>query len=112
MHPLVSEDRAAFLRATEADIAVLDIPLLFETGGETAMDAVACVTVPEDIQRARVLARGSMSADQFEAIREKQMPDAEKRARADFVIVTDTLENARMQVQDVVRQIRERMANA
>ncbi|MEQ8292295.1 MAG: dephospho-CoA kinase [Roseovarius sp.] len=112
VHPLVGQDRETFLRAAEADIAVLDIPLLFETGGEGAMDAVVCVTAPPDVQRARVLERGTMTEAQFEAILAKQLPDAEKRRRSDFIIVTDSLEHAREQVQDVVKQIRDRLKHA
>jgi dephospho-CoA kinase len=112
VHPLVAEDRAAFKAAATSDILVFDIPLLFETGGDAAMDAVACVTVPPETQEARVLERGTMTPQQFEMIRSKQMPDAEKRARADYVIVTDTLDHARAQVQTIVRQIRERQTDA
>lgn len=106
VHPLVAADRQAFLTETQADIAVLDIPLLFEGGFDAAMDATVCVTVPPEVQRARVLARGSMAEAQLDAIIAKQMPDAEKRARATWVITTDTLEHARAQVQAVVQTIR------
>lgn len=112
VHPLVGQDRETFLETAHADIAVLDIPLLFETGGEGAMDAVVCVTAPPDVQRARVLERGTMTEAQFEAILAKQLPDAEKRRRSDFIIVTDSLEHAREQVQDVVKQIRNRLKHA
>ena len=112
VHPLVGQDRAGFIAAAKADILVFDIPLLFETGGDAGMDAVAVVTIDADTQADRVLSRGTMARDQFEAIRAKQMPDAEKRARADFVIVTDSVEHARAQVQSVIRTIRDRMAHA
>ncbi len=112
VHPLVARDREIFKQETASDILVFDIPLLFETGGDSAMDAVAVVTVSPEVQEQRVLARGTMTRAQFEMIRSKQMPDAEKRARADFVIVTDTVDHAREQVQDVVRQIRARLADA
>jgi dephospho-CoA kinase len=112
VHPLVGQDRAGFIAAAKADILVFDIPLLFETGGDAAMDAVAVVTIDADTQADRVLSRGTMTRDQFEAIRAKQMPDAEKRARADFVIVTDSVEHARAQVQSVILTIRDRMAHA
>ena len=112
VHPLVGQDRAAFIAAAKADILVFDIPLLFETGGDAAMDAVAVVTIDADTQADRVLSRGTMTRDQFEAIRAKQMPDVEKRARADFVIVTDSVEHARAQVQSVTRTIRDRIAHA
>ncbi len=106
VHPLVGEDRAAFVAGATSDIIVFDIPLLFETGGNERMDAVAVVSIDAETQRARVLERGTMTEAQFEAILAKQVPDAEKRARADYVIVTDTVENARAQVQDVVADIR------
>ncbi len=112
VHPLVVADRQSFVQTAEADIAVFDIPLLYETGGETEMDAVACVSVPADVQAARVLARGTMSAEDFEMIRANQMPNAEKCARADFVIVTDSVAHARAQVQDVLTLIREKLRDA
>ncbi len=112
VHPLVAADRAAFRQSAKADILVFDIPLLFETGGESAMDAVACVRIPADEQKRRVMERGTMSEAQFEQIRAKQMPNDEKCARSDYVIVTDTLDHARAQVQDIVRQIRAGMADA
>lgn len=112
VHPLVASDRAAFRETATADILVFDIPLLFETGGDAAMDAVACVSIPPDVQKRRVLDRGTMTEAQFEQIRAKQMPNDEKCARSDYVIVTDTLDHARAQVQDVVRQIRAGLADA
>ncbi|NOD84629.1 dephospho-CoA kinase [Ruegeria sp. HKCCD6119] len=112
VHPLVAADRAAFREAATNDILVFDIPLLFETGGDAAMDAVACVSIPADEQKRRVMERGTMTEAQFEQIRAKQMPNEEKCARSDYVIVTDTLDHARAQVQDVVRQIRAGMADA
>ena len=112
VHPLVAEDRATFLADAESDIAVLDIPLLFETGGAAAMDGVACVTIPDDVQRDRVLARGTMTETQFNAIRAKQMPAKEKCARSDYVIETDTLDHARAQVRAVIRDIREKLRHA
>ncbi len=108
VHPLVAADRAKFISNATADILVFDIPLLFETGGNTQMDAVACVHVDADTQKERVLARGSMTEAQFDAILAKQMPVAEKMARSDFVIETDTLEHARAQVHSVLEQIRNR----
>lgn len=109
VHPLVGADRAEFIAAAEADILVFDIPLLFETGGDQAMDATATVYVDADTQKKRVMARGTMTEAQFEAIRAKQMPIAEKRARADYEIETDTLDHAREQVHEVLRDIRARM---
>ncbi|MCM2561979.1 dephospho-CoA kinase [Lutimaribacter sp. EGI FJ00015] len=112
VHPLVGQDREEFMSNAQADILVFDIPLLFETGGDRRMDAVAVVSVDADTQRDRVLARGTMTETQFNAIRAKQMPDAEKRARGDYVVVTDTMDHARKQVQDVVADIRKRMQDA
>ncbi len=109
VHPLVGQDRAEFAKTAHSDILVLDIPLLFETGGNTAMDAVVVVTIDAEEQRRRVLDRGTMTQAQFEAIRAKQVPDDEKRALADYVIVTDTVEHARAQVQDVIADIRRKM---
>ncbi|MDB5704318.1 MAG: dephospho-CoA kinase [Sphingomonas bacterium] len=89
IHPAVAEERAAFLREhAGAALVVLDIPLLFETGGDRAVDKVAVVSAPAAVQRARVLARPGMSAERLDAILALQTPDAEKRARADFVIQT------------------------
>jgi len=112
VHPLVAADRAAFTSSATADILVFDIPLLFETGGDAAMDAVAVVYVDDDVQEARVMARGTMTRDQFLAIKAKQMPSAEKCARADYVIETDTVEHARAQVHRVIEQIKHRMKHA
>lgn len=112
VHPLVAADRNDFIATCRAEIVVLDIPLLFETGANEAMDAVACVTVSPDLQEARVLDRGTMTKAQFAQILAKQMPIAEKCARSDFVIETDTLEHAKAQVQTVLGQIRKRIADA
>jgi dephospho-CoA kinase len=105
VHPLVAADRIAFLAATTADIVLLDVPLLFETAAQTQYDAVAVTTVPPDIQRARVLARGMTEAE-FQMILARQLPDAEKRARADFIIQTFTLDMARAAVKHVLADIR------
>lgn len=112
VHPLVAEDRHRFIANLDTDIAVFDIPLLFEGGLDAMMDGTVCVTAPADVQRDRVLARETMDAAHLDAIIAKQMPDAEKQARATWVIVTDTLEHARAQVQSVVATIRERTDNA
>lgn len=112
VHPLVAQDRSAFRKAATQDILVFDIPLLFETGSGAQMDAVACVSVPAEDQKRRVMDRGTMTEAQFEQIRSKQLPNDEKCARSDFVIVTDTLDHARAQVQDVVRQIRAGLTDA
>lgn len=107
VHPLVAADRAAFLANTEADLVVIDVPLLFETGAEGQVDAIVVVSAPAELQRERVLARGTMDAATFETILAKQMPDAEKRARADYVIETITLEAARAQLGAILAKIRE-----
>jgi dephospho-CoA kinase len=109
VHPLVGLDRATFLSQTQADIVVLDIPLLFETGGDTGVDATACVVTDDTTQEARVMARGTMTREQFLSIKAKQMPAAEKCARATYVIETDTLEHAATQVQDIVKEIRSQL---
>jgi len=89
VHPAVAAERAAFLAANpSAPLVLLDIPLLFETGGEAQVDRIAVVSAPADVQRARVLARPGMTRARFEAILARQTPDPEKRARADFVIDT------------------------
>jgi dephospho-CoA kinase len=108
VHPLVRADRADFAAANPDRVVVFDIPLLYETGSEAEMDAVACVTIPAELQRARVLARGTMSAEDLDRILARQMPNEEKCARADFVIVTDTLEHAQAQVQKVMTEIERR----
>jgi dephospho-CoA kinase len=121
VHPLVARDRADFVHnhrknltdlTDPAPVLVLDIPLLFETGADRGMDYTVVVSAPPEVQRARVLERGTMTPEQFENILEKQIPDAEKRARADYVIETETLESARQQVQSVLRDIRQRAAHA
>ena len=94
------------MAAQDADIVVFDIPLLFETGGESAMDAVVVVSAPPETQRARVLARDTMTGADFDAILARQVPDEEKRARADYVIVTDTIDHARAQVRAVLDDLR------
>lgn len=111
VHPLVQAARQAFLlaHATE-DLILFDIPLLYETGAETDCDAVLVVTAAPDVQRARVLARGKMTEAQLDMILARQLPDAEKRRRADFVIETFTLEQTRAEVRKLIATLRSRHA--
>ncbi|MEZ5888199.1 MAG: dephospho-CoA kinase [Paracoccaceae bacterium] len=110
VHPLTAADRAAFIEANRgAQVLLLDIPLLFETGADALCDATVVVSVPPDVQRARVLARGLSPAD-FEMILARQMPDAEKRRRATHVIETLTEDGARAAVRALLRELRERDA--
>jgi dephospho-CoA kinase len=104
VHPAVAAERDAFLTANaDAPMVVLDVPLLFEAGGWAKVDKVVVVSAPPEVQRARVLGRPGMSAERFEAILVRQLPDADKRARADFVISTDApLEETREQVRAVL----------
>ncbi len=110
VHPLVGQSRAAVFEQAEAqgaDMVVLDIPLLFEGGGDKHMDAVVVVSAPEHVQRARVLARPGMAQAKLDAILARQMHDAEKRARAHFVIDTSRgLDHARDQVRAVIAALR------
>lgn len=112
VHPLVARDRSEFKATADADILVFDIPLLFETGGDKEMDAVVCVSVPAEIQETRVLERGTMTREQFLQIREKQMPDEEKRRRSDYVVITDTPDHAREQVHEIIADITRKLADA
>ena len=109
VHPLVRADADAFLarnRATGAKLAVLDIPLLFETGGRDRVDKVVVVSAPADIQRNRVLARPGMTPEKFEAILARQVPDAEKRRLADFVVDTGAgMEAARRSVEQIIQAL-------
>jgi dephospho-CoA kinase len=111
VHPLLAEAREKFfLRAAEAraDIVVLDIPLLYETGGEAKVDKVVVVTASPEVQRQRVMARDGMSEEKFAAILARQVPDADKRARADFVIDTGQgMDEARRQVREVIAALRD-----
>jgi dephospho-CoA kinase len=104
VHPAVREARADFIREHAAAPALLfEIPLLFETGGDQAFDKVVVVSAPAAVQRARVLKRTGMSAAKIDAILARQMPDAEKRARADFVVDTGTdLSTTEAQVRDII----------
>jgi dephospho-CoA kinase len=111
VHPLVGRDRIGFFekaQADKADIVVLDIPLLFETGGHASVDAIVVVSAPPDMQRERVLARPGMSQDRLDAILAQQLADAEKRARANFLVDTGKgLESARAQVAQILVALRD-----
>ena len=108
VHPLVAQDRAGFLARHPDEIVILDIPLLFETGAADQMDAVVVVSVDAAEQRRRVLGRGTMSAAQFETILAKQTPDAEKREKADYIVLTTSPAEARRQVREILADIRGR----
>lgn len=116
VHPLVRAREVAFLQraaASGADVAVLDIPLLYETGAEGRVDAVLVVTAPESVQRARVLARPGMTEDKFAAILSRQLPDSEKRRRADHVIDTGHgLAHARAEVAALLARLRKGKTDA
>lgn len=111
VHPLVAEDRRAFLQraATEgAAVVVLDIPLLFETGADRFVDATLVVTAAPEEQFRRVLSRPGMTESAFAALVARQMPDAEKRSRADHVIETRSLDQTRAEVRRLLEQLRSR----
>lgn len=116
IHPLVAADRDAFLdraRASGAPLAVCDIPLLFETGAETWLDKVAVVSASPEQQRARVMDRPGMTEAAFDAILAKQVPDAEKRVRADYIIDTgQSKEHAQAQVRVLLAKLKEGDAHA
>jgi len=109
IHPLVGEDREIFfLENSNAHAVVLDIPLLFETGGEKYVDIIVVVDVPKDIQEKRVLSRTNMTKEKFEKIISEQMPNELKKEKADFVVNTSTgIEDARRQVGEIVKKIKD-----
>lgn len=113
IHPLVGNKRTQFFEDNKsADITVLDVPLLFETGLDKFVDHIVVVTAPAKIQRARVLSREGMTEELFKVLLSKQMPDAIKRKRADTLIFTDMgLENAREQVHSLLRKIRDKASH-
>ena len=114
VHPLAADAQRAFVEEAKtkgAEVVVLDIPLLFETGGEARMDAVVVVSAPQDVQRARVLSREGMTRDRLDGIIARQIPDAQKRAKAHFVIETDKgLDHAFEQVKKIVAELSKRRA--
>ena len=108
VHPMLGASRRKFFEAAEASgapVVVVDVPLLFETGGEKRVDAVVVVTTSPELQRERVLARGSMDDEKLDSILARQMPDAEKRKRADFVVDTSHgLDPVRERIRDILDQ--------
>jgi dephospho-CoA kinase len=108
VHPMLGASRQKFLREAEqsgAPVAVVDIPLLFETGGEKRVDAVVVVTTSSEVQRERILARPNMTEEKLAAILELQMPDAEKRKRAHFVVDTSHgLDPVRARIRDILAE--------
>ena len=109
VHPLVRADGERFLAEAArkgAKVAVLDIPLLFETHGESRCDAVVVVSAPAEVQRARAFERPGMTEQKFQAVLANQMPDAEKRARADFIVDSGQgFDHARAQVREILKQV-------
>ena len=108
VHPMLGASRQKFLDDAErsgAPVAVVDVPLLFETGGEKRVDAVVVVTTTPELQRQRILARDNMSSEKLDAILARQLPDAEKRRRADFVVDTsDGLDPVRLRIRDILSE--------
>lgn len=107
VHPLVAQDREDFKNAHDDAILLFDIPLLFETGADAWLNAVVVVTVPPEVQKARVMARDGMTQAHFEHILSRQVPDTDKRARADYIIETTTLDAAANQVDKTLAHIKE-----
>lgn len=112
VHPLVAEDRKNFLETTEKPVVLVDIPLLFETKSDKMVDAIVVVSVDAETQKNRVLAREGMSKSHFKTILSKQLPDGEKRRRADYIIETIDLDSTRQQVQTVLAAIKEQISHA
>ena len=110
IHPLVSNDRKRFVKAAEKKnipLIVLDIPLLFEKGHEKSVDYIVVVSVTKETQRKRVLKRNTMTSEMVEKILKIQMSDAEKRQKADFVIITNTLEQAEIKVLEIITKFKD-----
>ena len=111
VHPILVTDREQFIADNDGPL-VFDIPLLFETGADSWLDAVVVVSASLEEQTARVLGRPGMDQSQFDLILSRQLPDAEKRARADYIIETHTLDGARQSVRDLIASIKGQMADA
>jgi dephospho-CoA kinase len=109
VHPMLGASRQKFFRDAErsgAPVVVVDVPLLYETGGEKRVDAVVVVTTSPENQRARIMARGTMTGEALDSILARQLPDAEKRKRADFVVDTSHgLDPVRAQIRDILQQV-------
>ena len=109
VHPMLRSHHQKFLEEAEksgAPVAVMDVPLLYETGGETRVDAVVVVTTSPEVQRERILARENMTGEKLDAILARQLPDAEKRKRADFVVDTSHgLDPVRSRIRDILDQV-------
>ena len=112
VHPLLRLDRAAFMGNSLAPIAVFDIPLLFETGAETEMDAVVFVRACAETRQARVMERATMSSAQLAHMSRRQLPEEQKAARADYIVVSDTPAHARAQVARIVATIKRERPDA
>ena len=106
VHPLVAQDRQTFIDSAQSDILVFDIPLLFETGADAHMNAVICVTIDEEEQKKRVLERGTMNEEMFEQVKSRQWSNLQKCEKADFVILTDTLEHVHAQVENILAKLK------
>jgi len=108
VHPMLGASRQKFMADAErsgAPVAVVDVPLLFETGGEKRVDAVVVVTTTPELQRQRILARDNMTSEKLDAILARQLPDAEKRRRADFLVDTsDGLDPVRLRIRDILNE--------
>jgi dephospho-CoA kinase len=111
VHPILAAQRSAFIQASRHSITVLDIPLLFETGADQLCDGILVVTAPPEIQRQRVLQRG-LTQVEFETILARQMPDAEKRQRADWVVETHSIEHVKQELALIVKHIEKISAHA
>jgi len=112
VHPLVAQDRLRFLVENKGKLVLLDVPLLFETGAHELCEFVVVVSAPAEVQRDRVLGRGEMSEEDFQLILSRQMPDAEKRQKADRVILTLSLDETRQAVRDLIKELRDKQADA